>query len=58
MKTQMNLVPFCFLTDWAVRAVLKISYFEGGFFMFFMGKTSAKNRVAGYIVSVYSTWGI
>ena len=42
IKTQINLVLFRFLADWAVRALLKISATFECFFHYFMCKTSTK----------------
>ena len=53
LKTQMNLMPFCFWADWAVRAVLKISsvlllsiLLLEVFLLYFHGQNKYKNRVS------------
>ena len=51
IKTQMNLVPFCFSADWAIRAILKKGNFRNfSFKMYFLGQ----NRLGPIQLSV---WG-
>ena len=56
MKTQMNLVPFCFSADWAIRAILKKENFS--FNMYFFGLKSRSGKKSVFIVFGIYRFGV
>ena len=56
IKTQMNLVPFCFSADWAIRAILKKENFS--FNMYFFGLKSRSGKKSMFIVFGIYRFGV
>ena len=54
IKTQTNLALFCFVADWSVRAILKISAFEGVFKLAVHLRTSEASMNQNLFSSTFS----